>query len=53
MATASIGKVVKLNDEMADVMAEAFKKPYKRVKVEEGLIDSKVDPKLIAKLKKM
>ena len=53
MATASIGKVVKLNDEMADVMIEAFKKPYKRVKVDESFVDTKADPKLIAKLKKM
>lgn len=53
MATASIGKIVKLNDEMADAMIEALKKPYKKVEIEKSFTNAKADSDLIAKLKKM
>ena len=51
MATASIGRTVKLDNKMADKVISAAKKPYVKVKVEEGLIDTKVDSKLINKLR--
>ena len=52
MATDSIGRAVKLNDEMADAMIEAFKKPYKKVEVSEEFIGTEADSKLIEKLKR-
>lgn len=51
MAIDSIGQVVKINDEMADAMIEAFKKPYKEVEVSEKFIGTRADSKLIEKLK--
>lgn len=53
MATASIGKTVKLDNKMADAIVKASKKPYKQVPVKEGLIDTKVDPSLFKKLKNL
>lgn len=51
MAVDSIGRVVKINDEMADAMIEAFKKPYKKVEVSEEFIGTRADSEPIEKLK--
>lgn len=53
MATESIGKVVKLNDDMVDVVIKAAKKPYRKVEVDDCFRDIKADSELIAKLKKL
>lgn len=51
MATASFGKDVKLNNDMARKIAEAIEKPPKRVTVKRGSINSRINSALISKIK--
>ncbi|WP_296009348.1 hypothetical protein [uncultured Adlercreutzia sp.] len=51
MATASIGKVVKLDDKMARIIADAMEKPTKKVKLEPGLIETRVEPSIYTRIK--